>query len=290
MASPPTTIDCSGKLDARGMEGCLHAATSYNGDQRRSPVVDLSSLSFVDPAGLVGLALLVEHFCHRGPKPVVHYPEDASVGHYLLRMGLRRVLRGRARNRGAPRGRPRQRVTSALLELSIIEDTADVDELLGRLTDRVSRILKAELHYLPADVHNFAAVIAELCRNIVDHSGSIGFVAAQRYTRDDHDRFAIISVGDVGVGLRATLGSRYPVNHWSDTEVLRKSLLPEFSRHPNRGMGLTFVEKVASDYRGSLHLRSGSSRIYIRGNRLFSIPGAPFPGTQATISLRERAR
>jgi anti-anti-sigma regulatory factor len=290
MKSPPTTLDCSGTLDARRLEVCLRAATAGHGDQRRSPVVDLSSLSFVDPAGLVGLALCVEHLRQRGPKPVVHYPADDSVGHYLLRMGLRNVLRGRARNQRAPRGRPRQRISSALLELSIIEDTADVDKLLSRLTDRVGRILKAELHYLPADVHNFASVISELCRNIVDHSGSVGFVAAQRYTRGDHDRFAVISVGDLGVGLRATLGTRYPVDQWSDTEVLRKSLLPEYSRHPDRGMGLTFVEKVASDYRGSLRLRSGSSCIYIRGNRLLSIPGAPFPGTQATISLRERAR
>jgi anti-sigma regulatory factor (Ser/Thr protein kinase) len=175
-----------------------------------------------------------------------------------------------------------------LLELTVIEDSKDVEVLLSGLTDRVAQILARELQYAPADVQNFANVISELCRNIIDHSESVGFVAAQRYTRTDRDRFVLISVGDLGVGLRATLGQRYPVDLWSDSEVIRRALLKQYSRHPDRGLGLTFVKKVASDYRGSLHLRSGSGRIYIRDNRLLELAGPAFPGTQVTISLRER--
>lgn len=288
MKPPPIKIACSGTLDARSLEACLREADVHQDSSQRSPIIDLSSLSFIDPAGLIGLALCIEHLRGLGPKPSIHFPENEGIGHYLLRMGLRRFLRGRGRCHGAPRGRPRQRVTSALLELTVIERSSDVDTLLARLTDRVSRILTTELRYQPADVHNFASVISELCRNIIDHSESIGFVAAQRYTRADRDRFAVISVGDLGVGLRATLGRRYPVERWSDAEVIQRALLPQYSRHPNRGLGLTFVKKIASDYRGSLHLRSGASRIYLRGNRLLALAGAAFPGTQATISLRER--
>jgi len=73
----------------------------------------------------------------------------------------------------------------------------------------------------------------------------VGYVAAQRYTRSkDHRKFALISVGDVGLGLRATLGQRYPVDGWTDEQVLLRALAPEYSRHPGRGLGLAFVEKI----------------------------------------------
>lgn len=289
MKSSPTTITVPAKLDIQTLDALYHQCLGCGAAPRRSRcVIDLTDTHFIDPGGLTGLAQAVAYLRVQGWSPSVRFPVD-EVGYYLVRMGLRRALRGLGRCLGAPRGKRRYAASTALVEVSVIEGAQDVDALLLRLSDRVAGILGAELGYSRADAGNFCNVLSELCRNVIDHSGGVGFVAAQRYTRaQDGDRFAVISVGDVGVGLRSTLGQRYPVDSWSDVEILTRALLPTYSRHPNRGLGLAFVKKISSDYRGSLHMRSGSGRIYIRGNRLVNMGAAPFPGTQVVISLGQR--
>lgn len=251
-------------------------------------VLDLSGLRFMAPGGLTGLVQCVVHLCNQGWLPSVRFPTDDGTAQYLVRMGIRRALRGRARCLGAPRGRRRYGHSTALVELTTIQKTGDVDALLDGLTDSVADILEEQLGYSGADVGNFTSVISELSRNIIDHSGAIGFVAAQRYTAASRTRFALISVGDVGVGLRETLGQRYPVSGWSDAEVIIRALMRDYSRYPNRGLGLALVRKVCQDYRGSLHIRSSTCRIYVRGRKTVAIDAGWFPGTQVAISLQQK--
>jgi anti-anti-sigma factor len=285
-----TTAKIDGKLDAPEADELFRTITSW-GDPNASRrcVIDLTDLEFMLPAGLTAVVQCAAHLKDRGWSPTVRFPARDDVGAYLARMGFRRALRGVARSIGGPRSNLRFRTSTALVELTTVRDTGDVDGLIEGLSDRVAGILEAELGYSGADVGNFCNVLSELSRNIIDHSQSAGYVAAQRYTRSkDNERFALISVGDAGVGLRATLGQRYPVAKWSDADVLLRALMPEYSRHPNRGLGLAFVQKVCQDYRGSLHIRTGGCRLYIRGRKVFRVDAAWFTGTQVAISLQQK--
>lgn len=290
MKKPTNIARISGKLDAPEADELFQTVTGWgNPDGTRRCVIDLSELEFMLPAGLTALVQSVTHLKQNGWSPSVQFPVRQDVGKYLARMGLRRALRGVGRCIGGPKTNRRFRTSTALVELTPIRDTGDVEGLLDGLSDKVAGILESELGYSEADVGNFCNVISELSRNIIDHSGAVGFVAAQRYTKTkDRERYALISVGDVGVGLRSTLGQRYPVAQWSDADVLLRALMPEYSRHANRGLGLAFVQRVCQDYRGSLHIRSGACRLYIRGRKAFRVDAGWFPGTQVAISLQQK--
>lgn len=285
-----TNIKIDGKFDAPEADQ-LFATVAGWGEPNgaRQCTIDLTDLDFMSPAGLTAVAQSAALLKHRGWSPSIRFPDRPDVSQYLTRMGFRRAMRGLGRSLAAPRAGRRFRKSTALVELTTIRDTGDVDGLHEGLADRVAGILEDELGYSGADVGNFCNVISELTRNIIDHSESLGYVAAQRYTRGaDQQRFALISVGDIGRGLRATLGQRYPVKGWTDEQVLLRALLPEYSRHPGRGLGLAFVQKVCQDYRGSLHFRSGSCRLYLRGRKAFRVDTGWFPGTQVAISLQEK--
>lgn len=286
--TPTATI--SGRLDAPEADALFQTVTSW-GAQNGSPrcVLDLGEIEFMTPAGLTAVVQSARFLKGRGWSPSVRFPSDDRVSGYLVRMGLRRGLRGIGRCVAAPPARRHYAASTSLVELTTIRDTGDVDALLEGLSDRVAGILETELGYSATDVGNFCNVISELSRNIIDHSEDIGFVAAQRYSRSsDHQKYALISVGDAGRGLRATLGQRYPVSRWTDEQVLVNALLPEYSRHPGRGLGLSFVQKICQDYQGSLHLRSGACRLYLRGRKAFRVDSGWFPGTQIAISLQQK--
>lgn len=290
MKPPQPVINLTGKLDAPEVDDLLRQVVALgNASGSKRCRLDLSGVTFMAPAGLTGLIQSVLYLRRAGWSVGAVFPENEGTAMYLVRMGFKRAARGRCRCLSAPRGKRRYAASTALIELTPIQDSGDVDALMGGLTKRVAGILEKELGYSGADVGNFTNVISELCRNIIDHSGEVGFVAAQRYHRKtDGQGFALISVGDIGVGLRATLGQRYPVESWADETVLVRALLPEYSRHPNRGLGLTFVKQVCQRYRGSLHIRSGSGHLYIRGTAARSFNAGWFPGTQVSISLAQR--
>lgn len=289
MSTPPEVIQLQGKFDVREVNELYRTVAALGRPVESGRCrLDLADVSFMAPVGLTGLIQAVVHLRSEGWSTTVNFPTSGGVAMYLVRMGFKRALRGRGRCLGAPPSKKRYAASTALVELTAIQDSGDVDDLLHRLTDRVGGILEQELGYSEGDIGNFTNVISELCRNIIDHSGAIGFVAAQRYRQADGQRFALISVGDTGLGLRATLGQRYPVDSWSEETVLVRALLPEYSRHPNRGFGLTFVKKVCQDYRGSLYVRSGAGQLYIRGRKLLSFDVGWFPGTQISISLAQR--
>lgn len=282
---PPTT-----KLDPQTMDSVFGqvAAHGYVTDGR--PVrIDLSDLQFVAPAGLTGIVLVVRELSERGWYPEVIFPKCPAAAFYVSRMQLESAVEDCAECTGRV-GESHKEVlgtSHALLEVMPIEGRKDADGLLKYVDEQVRGILAKELGYEAKDVGNFANVLSELAHNIIDHSESSGCIAAQSYRRRDGSNFALVSVGDRGIGLRGSLAKRFDVSSWTDSQVILNALRPEYSRHPDRGMGLAFVKKVCKDYRGSLDLSTGRSRVFIRGSKGRQVVRDEFPGTQISISLRE---
>lgn len=248
----------------------------------------LEDVKFIDPYGLVGLWCVLRYLKRRHHAVVVIPPSDPVLQGYLRRMNFPAVTSNIAALERNVGGRGSTGPSDVLLEMTPIEQQADVEQVIRNVLGRIRRILERELGYGERDVTAFCTVLAEACTNICDHSEDTGVVAAQRYTQRGGPRYVVVGVADLGIGIRQSLATRYPqAARWSHIQAIVNALQKEYSRHPDRGLGLLMVAKIVGEYRGSLHLRSGDARLYLR-HRARRLAAGPFPGTQLAISLSAR--
>ncbi len=248
----------------------------------------LEDVKFIDPYGLVGLWCVLRYLKRPHQAVVVIPPTDRELQGYLRRMNFPAVTSNLAVLEGNVGGRGASGPSDVLLEMTPIEKQADVEQVIRNMLGRIRRILERELGYGERDVTAFCTVLAEACTNICDHSADSGVVAAQRYTQRGGTRYVVVGVADLGIGIRQSLATRYrEAQRWSHIQAIVNALQKEYSRHPDRGLGLFMVSKIVGEYRGSLHLRSGDARLYLR-HRARRLAAGPFPGTQLAVSLSTR--
>jgi len=250
--------------------------------------LSLEDVRFIDPYGLVGLWCVLRYLQRRHPAITVIPPTDRELQGYLRRMSFAAGTAPGAGLEGTGGGRGASGPSDVLLELTPIEQQADVEKVIRNMLGRVRRILESELGYGERDVTAFCTVLAEACTNICDRSEDRGVVAAQRYTQRGGTRYVVVGVADLGIGIRQSLATRYrQAERWSHIQAIINALQKEYSRHPDRGLGLFMVSRIVGAYRGSLHIRSGDARLYLR-HRARRLAASPFPGTQLAISLSAR--
>jgi hypothetical protein len=169
--------------------------------------------------------------------------------------------------------------------MTAIKHQPDLIKVTRNILGRIGQILESELQYKERDITAFSSLLSEVCTNIFDHSEDRGVAAAQRYTKKDGTKYAIIAVADFGIGIKASLAKRFrEAENWSHLQAMVNALQKEYSRHPERGLGLYMVSKIVGEYRGSLRIRSGDALLYLR-YRAQGISSVSFPGTQIALSL-----
>jgi len=254
-------------------------------------VLDLSKLGFVDPYGMGMLCLIGRHLSAKYWDITCRLPENSDVERYLTRMKVFDALMSYVTVARVPQtGQPRIR-NESLLEITTIEQRSDIEQVLSVIESRVGTILSEELHYTVREITGFKNVVAELCHNILDHSGDKGFVVAQCYTNHRLNRkFAIIGVCDLGIGIRESLSTGHDTAHWSHGQAIKMAIQKTVSRGNTRGLGLYIVKQICQENNGRLHIRSGDERVYIREDDMWVYPSALFPGTQVSIALYEKTR
>ncbi len=277
-------------LSAASCDSVLAALNFFvDGRTGGSILLDLSDIEFVDPYGMGLLSLIGRFLSSRFSDVACRFPADPGTESYLTRMRLFEALRDYVTLERVPRTERRPLHNEGLLEVSDIEDRADIESVLAAIEARVSSILTAELGYTFREITDFKNVVAELCHNILDHSGDQGVLVAQRYLNQKlGKKFAIIGVCDLGMGIRESLSGRFDVSEWNHADAVSKAIRREFSRETARGLGLYIVNQICQTYQGSLHIRSGDARVYFRGRRTYVHPGKYFPGTQVSITLYEK--
>ncbi len=266
--------------------GLIHAPTDTE-----SVEIDLSQLCFIDPYGLVVLCLMGRYARTVVPRVSYRLPQAYPLRRYLGRVRFAQALDGiELCGPELVVDQDREKVDSeALLEITRIQAQADVESLLGHIGQRVESILAEELLYTAVEINQFKNVIAELCHNILDHSMNWGYVTAQRYLDPRaNKKYVVIGVGDLGIGIKKSLAQRHDVSEWTHGAAIKNSLKPHFSRDDNRGLGLYIVHQICHRYSGSLHMRTGDTRLYVRGNGQFEHTSVHFPGTQVAIALYQR--
>jgi len=256
-----------------------------------SPIeIDLQKVNFVDPYGLVALCLVGRHLKSKCNELSIILPNNFDCQGYLHATNFISLIESfmQVKNKLPGAEAAHHLAEDVVLELTKIEKkdkgaNNDINKILGRL----STILQSQLNFDEQETANFSNLISELCHNIKDHSEDEGFVAVQRYQRRaDGKRYVVIGVGDLGIGIKNSLGTRYDVSSWSHIDAIVQALRKEVSSIPDRGFGLYMVSKITQDYKGALHIRSGDARLYLR----YTPRGEQtvlFPGTQVSISLSE---
>jgi ABC-type transporter Mla MlaB component len=259
-------------------------------EEKSAIEIDLQKVKFVDPYGLVSLCLVGRHLKNRCKELSIILPDCFDCQAYLYAMNFISYVKDFMQVKNTAEGidRAQHLDQEVVLELTKIEkkETEPHNDIKNVL-ERLGVILRNQLNFDEKDAANLTNIISELCYNIKDHSGDEGLVALQRYQRrDDGKRFVVIGVGDMGIGIKGSLGKRHDVSSWSHLDAIIQALKKEFSAYPDRGLGLYMVSKITKDYDGALHIRSGNARLYLRHNPR-GVKTAMFPGTQVSISLSE---
>ena len=126
--------------------------------------------------------------------------------------------------------------------------------------------------------------------NILDHSGDMGMIAVQKY-RVQHGRpFVMIGIADCGCGVRASLSRAHlEATDWDHETALRQALARGMSGVPDedRGLGLYYVARHIREYQGTLHFRSGDTRLRIKEDEKV-VKTVEMAGTQLCITLSTR--
>ena len=118
--------------------------------------VDLRPLHFIDPYGLVALCLLARYGDALSSRVVFHLPHAFALRTYLGRVRFAAAVDGvELVGPALIVDQEREKEESeALLEITRIEERADIETVLGKIGQRVEAILAEELRYLAGAIMN----------------------------------------------------------------------------------------------------------------------------------------
>ncbi len=261
-------------------------------------IVDARHCTWASPYGLTGLLTLAQT---RAEKPVFLTPEETDKSSYWVRAGFFKYAEELYDVQGVV---PRTRMSGesdVLLEVTPVNASSDVHDVVERIQKQAEHILTSKLHLEPRAMMGFSMALSESCQNIVEHAGRGGWVMVQayQYRKRLGGRWAAeIAVCDAGIGFRRSLenGQRRPVtDRWGDGAALELAVVNGVSRYsdPGRGQGIKGIRGYIGRRKGKLAVRSGTARIAILPMWDDDVPRrdnlAPFPGAQLQITIPEHA-
>jgi hypothetical protein len=256
--------------------------------------IDCSGVRFADPIGaLTLLAIGLSAPFRRERAWGLVPPADPGVAAWLARSGARRLLEESFVVAGAPAdGAPESHAPGdpVLLEVALVREGVDVHRAVARIKARADLLLVSRLGYSSLAADRFTVAMAEVCQNVVDHSGGAGLACAQCYPHAAGGPEIRLAVVDVGIGVRASLAPRYAAGYagaFDDRAAVRLAFRRGVtgSDDPDRGLGLAAVADLVRAWGGTLRLRSGTAACEV-GARPRERGGlAHFPGTHVSIHL-----
>jgi hypothetical protein len=279
----------SGVLTMGSLDPAFSAATQTGGE----PVVlDLRSVEFVEPAGLCGLAALLEFLIPRSEEVGIAL-SGRDVPAYLERMNFFRLFGDRVRtNADVASLEERRRHNPGTLQELINFHT---EQEIPGIIERISEILENQGYRLRERVA-ICSVLSEVCSNAAEHGASSfgAYAAVQAYHHivsgpRRRGEEVLVAIADGGVGVRETLSHNPALAEYTtaDNDALRHALEMGVSGtgEIGRGGGLALVAGIAARSGGSLSLRSGTGRVTVYENRKNSRNVPEFPGTFVRVSL-----
>ena len=256
-------------------------------DQRpERPRIDLSEVTFFTPYGLVYFGMFLRYHNARGKAFDVDLPRNPAAKEYLQRQNF--FDRFNFNTEAIEQGSLRRFTTSTSLnDIVDLEKRAYIAE---DVTDSILTLLQGNRVHI--DTSLFANIASELVDNFAQHAEqTLAALAIQYYPRP---RRVVMAVGDCGVGVRASLATKFEYAYLKDrphTEAILKALEPQVSSKRQGGMGLTDVNEDVRQANGRLTITSGNGRVMVNqlGTR-FGVTSHDLSGVQVEISIPERGR
>lgn len=290
------------RLDEESFEPLLAELIEADPGRGDEVLLDCSGLQFIDPFGMVGLLELGRLLAARGARSSLKAPVSEDVVSYLERMEFFAHAPAHFELRRQevlfPAMPSRSSASDVLLEITPVEGSRDVHQVVETVRERARLILHRHLRYSREAVDGFCVSLAEVCQNIVEHSEDAGLVGIQKYffARRLGRNAVKIAVMDLGVGIRRSLEGKLATQFgqaWGDLLALERAFFHGASRYDDvgRGHGLAAVRRFVVRWKGKLVLRSGTARLslvppWARG--VAKAEGLPyFPGTQLAMVLPE---
>src|SRR3990172_6729975 len=172
-----------------------------------SSKIDLVDVFLIDPYGMVGILEIGELLRSKGIRKTIQLPQSEEVLKYLERMDFFKFAN---RYFALEPSKPNicekylmSSYTDVLLEITPIEKSDDIHFIVGKVKDRAHSILARHLHYDEKAINGFIVTLSEVCQNILEHSGSRGFVGIQKYQfqKNINKNVVKIAVMDLGIGF-----------------------------------------------------------------------------------------
>lgn len=284
-------------LNEDSFEGLLNQIpTKVDGEEI---IIDLESLEFIDPYGMIGILELERHFKDSGMNLKILAPKSSEVGSYMERLDFCKFSSLVSSGKYKRTSKKFQDISSdILLEITAIEKSIDIHSIVDKVISRAKGILEKYLHYDSEAIDNFVVTLSEVCQNIPEHSRSTGLVAIQKYFYEKrlNKNVVKIAVMDFGIGIKNSLGEKLASVYkekWSDELAIRKALFEGVSRYKDtgRGHGLIGVKQLVENWQGKITIRSGTTKLGVippwdseKQNQTF----LPYlPGVQVSIVLPE---
>jgi hypothetical protein len=237
-------------------------------------VLDLRAVDWVRPAVMVGVAALAHRAAGEGGTFELRAPTRPEPAGYAARMRLGRVLADLGVRHDLPDSRERDQ-REHLIEVTEV----DGDPAAARLAGLVFRKLRPLDARLARALHDS---VAEIGANAPEHSGTIGFMAAQTLPRRNE---LLLAVADAGVGIRATLARRGAEDDERAIELATRERVSQFDE-PDRGSGLPTAIRLVTGQRGSLYIATGTASIrHFGSTRRYLATDRPFPGTILEVRI-----
>jgi hypothetical protein len=276
-------------------------------------VFDLSNLSLITAPDAVNLLLLlgyVENVSQK--KPILVLPNSPSVVSFLSNVRFFVLAESRCKLvKTKPLPDPVTNAVMAernILVIKYMSHQEDLESFYDLLIEPLVHSVLNKLNLLlSADSNmNLSSVFTELCKNVFEHSGSFGYVAAQKISS-----VLQITIGDLGIGIFETLKAYYLSNveafdrrHgpvWNEAKALDIAFVPGVSAkrklnttgEPNNtggGAGLNSVLETVKESKGRLICRTGTNKIFLgyRRNQWTTLAKHDllfFPGTQLEVFI-----
>jgi anti-anti-sigma regulatory factor/anti-sigma regulatory factor (Ser/Thr protein kinase) len=259
-----------------------------------SITIDCSGLQFVDPFGMIGLILASRSQKLRGGAPFTFYLPEGKVRSYLGRAGfLRAALQYASFEPPVDDDWLElmdlyQGTTPSLLEVTLLEGADAIPSVL----EGVETALRAQLSYRKHDAFDICIMLSEICHNVFDHNEgkTVCYGAMQTYAPRRGEKFLQVSIGDDGLGIPTTL-RRNPkyADLTNDWDAIVKSFENQVSEFDDltRGNGLYHLLSLVLRHKGTVTVRSGMGKVYVRGDekwgRRFEV--AELEGTQFAMTF-----
>ena len=288
-----TVITVPPSLDDATFEQVLEQLAPVPPDAK--VIVDARHTRWASPYGLTALLTLAEA---RPQRAAFAVPEADDTAGYWARTGFFRHA-GELFELHGTVPRARQGESSVLLEITRIDKSGDIHEIVDRIQQNALAILQGQLHLDARATTRFSMTLSEACQNIVEHAGCGGWAAVQTYNWQKRlgRRVVVVAVCDAGMGFRRSLESaqgRPRSDRWDDAMALEEAVIRGVSRFRDhgRGQGLAGIRSYVGKWDGKLSVRSGTARIAIVpswDDDVALAEGLPeFPGAQVQITIPER--